>query len=264
MTSDAPGPALRSAVERLSRAEMLLVCVDLDGTLAEFNADPYAVRPHPVALDAIRTLVALPGTRVAILTGRHLAGLARVIPESTELAGLVRVGSHGAEPGPTLAPADAAYLDRIGEALTRIATPPAYVEVKPYQRVLHVAPLAEEDPARARALLDAALTLATDSHPVTPGHNVVEFSAVDITKGSWLAEYKRDFAATLFAGDDTTDETALRVLDQGGAGVAGPDVGVKVGAQESVAHHRVADVAAMAQLLSELAARRRSFLAETS
>lgn len=249
---------LDDAIAHLARTESVLVCLDFDGTLAEFNTDPYAVRAHPEALAAIETLLSLPHTEVAVLTGRHLEGLAEVLPETPSLQELVRVGSHGAEPGPTLEPEDAAYLERIGSELERIATPPAYVEEKPYQRVLHVAPLAASDPERARDLLRAASSLDTGSRPVTPGHNVVEFSAVAVTKGSWLAQRKRDFAATFFAGDDTTDETAMAVLNQG------PDVGVKVGRQESAARYRVAGVSEMAQLLTQLARERRSYLAETS
>ena len=40
----------------------LLVCLDFDGTLAELNPDPYAVRIHPAAEAAIRRLAALPDT----------------------------------------------------------------------------------------------------------------------------------------------------------------------------------------------------------
>ncbi|PAT03080.1 trehalose-phosphatase [Corynebacterium sp. NML 150383] len=244
---------LTAATERAAHAESLLVCLDFDGTLAEFNADPYAVAPHPAAVDALRTLAALPHTQVAILSGRHLDGLRRVLPE---IAGnVVLAGSHGAEPGPELSSDDAAYLDRIGAALERIAAAPAYVEVKPYQRVLHVAPIAGTPDAER--MLAAARSLDTGGRPVTPGHNVVEFSAVEITKGTWLSQHKREFAATLFAGDDTTDETALRVLDPR------RDVGIKVGDQPSVAAHRVADVPAMAQVLSELA-RARSARAGTA
>lgn len=249
---------LDDAIANLAHAKSLLICLDFDGTLAELNTDPYAVRAHPEALAAIETLLPLPDTEVTVLTGRHLEGLAEVLPATPSLQGLVRVGSHGAEPGPTLGPDDAVYLERIGNELERIATPPAYVEEKPYQRVLHVAPLAASDPERARELLRAARALDTGSRPVTPGHNVVEFSAVDITKGTWLAQRKRDFAATLFAGDDTTDETAMAVLTQG------PDVGVKVGTQDSAARYRVANVAEMSRALSQLARVRRSYLAETS
>ncbi|SDL92472.1 trehalose 6-phosphate phosphatase [Corynebacterium mycetoides] len=252
-------PELELAVGRAAAAETLLVCLDFDGTLAELGPDAYAVRPHPGAMEALEALMELPSTQVAVLTGRHLAGLRRVLP----LGGAaVLVGSHGAEPSteasgaaPALEPEDAAYLDDIEARLERLAVPPAFVEVKPYQRVVHVAALAETDPARARRILDAARELDTAGRPVISGHNVVEFSATDITKGSWLASYKKQFAATLFAGDDTTDETALETLDEG-------DVGIKVGPKPTVAPHRVAGVDEMARVLTHLAAARRRFARE--
>lgn len=229
----------------IAQAETLLVCLDFDGTLAELNPDPYAVSMHPEAERAIRRLAALPHTEVALLTGRHLDGLKRVIPAGLDVT---LVGSHGAEPGPTLNDDDLAYLDDIERRLNDIAVPPAYVEVKPYQRVLHVAPVVDKQ--AAQDMLDAAAALP--ARKITLGHDVVEFSAVDITKGTWLAEHKRNFAATIFAGDDDTDETAMAAL--------GPtDLAIKVGDKPSLASRRVTDVDAMAAFLAELADEREAW-----
>ena len=52
--------------------------------------------------------------------------------------------------------------------------------------------------------------------------------------------------AVLFAGDDVTDEDALRSLGEG-------DLGIRVGPGETAASHRVADPAAIGRLLGELA-----------
>ncbi|WKD58128.1 Trehalose-phosphate phosphatase [Corynebacterium capitovis DSM 44611] len=243
------------ALRRLAAAESLLVCLDFDGTLAELATDPYAVRTHPTALRALTVLSETPSTTVAVLSGRHLDGLRRVFPLGDPV---VLVGSHGAEPtqgAVTLSEGDTAYLDRIQDVLEELAQPPAYVEVKPYQRVLHVAPLAERDSAAAEALLARAARIDTGGRPVTEGRNVVEFSAVDVTKGSWLARFKQGFDATLFAGDDTTDESALSAL--------GPrDVGIKVGPKPTVAPLRVARVEDMAAFLSDLARERRRYAPE--
>ena len=235
-----------TAVRHLAVAESLLVCLDFDGTISEIVTDASTARAHPDALRAIRDLAALPRTEVAVLSGRHLDGLRGVFPLGDPV---VLVGSHGAEPsqgGPALSRADTEYLDGVQAELEAIARPPAFVEVKPYQRVLHVAALAEDDPAAARGMLDRALALDAGGRPVTEGRNVVEFSAVDVTKGTWLAGHKAAFAATLFAGDDTTDETAIAVL--------GPaDVGIKVGDKPSAAALRVATVGEMARFLTDLA-----------
>ena len=227
----------------------LLVCLDFDGTLAELNPDPYAVHIHPAAEAAIRRLAALPDTEVAILTGRHIDGIKKVLPADLPVT---LVGSHGAEPGPALAEEDLAYLDSIEDQLNHLATDGAYVEVKPFQRVLHVAQVHDRD--IAATILAAANAIDTQGRPKTQGHNVVEFSAVEITKGTWLSEYKQGFDRTIFAGDDDTDEHAFAVLDA-------TDLGIKVGTKPSRATRRVPNVAALAQLLTQLADEREAWSA---
>lgn len=227
----------------------LLVCLDFDGTLAELDPDPYAVRMHPDAEAAIRRLAAIRDTEVAILTGRHIEGIKQVLPQNLPVT---LIGSHGAEPGPALSDQDRAYLDHIENQLNALATDGAYVEVKPYQRVLHVAKV--QNPTAAKAILAAANAIDTQGRPKTQGHNVVEFSAVEITKGTWLNAYKQAFDRTIFAGDDDTDEHAMAVL--------GPnDLGIKVGTKPSRATRRVPNVDAMAQLLTQLADEREAWSA---
>lgn len=254
-------PSPHTALDRLANAETLLVCMDFDGTICPLGTDAYTVTPDPQAIAALETLAGLPGTDVAILSGRHLDGLKKVCPLGPPVT---LVGSHGAEPttgGPELSAEDAAYLDEIQRELEELlhGTPGTFVEVKPYQRVLHVIKLAATDPDTAADLLEKALELPRHGRPVTPGHNILEFSALDITKGTWLAAEKSDYAATLFAGDDVTDETALAVLD-------GPsDVGIKVANKDiaekgldTAAQYRLDDVPAVADFLTALAAARQS------
>lgn len=254
-------PSPHATLEHLAAADTLLVCMDFDGTICPLGADAYSVLPDPQAIAALEALSELPGTSVAILSGRHLDGLRKVCPLRPPVA---LVGSHGAEPttgGPTLSADDRAYLDDIAHELEQLIGDHvgAFVETKPYQRVLHVVALAADDPDAAAALLRRALDLPTGGRPVTPGHNIVEFSAVDITKGTWLAAEKTGYAATLFAGDDVTDETALAVLDTS----PGADVGLKVrpaGADNrpTAANYQLGSVAEVADFLTALAAARRS------
>ena len=227
----------------------LLVCLDFDGTLAELDPDPYAVRIHPQSEAAIRRLAAIPETEVAILTGRHIEGITQVLPQNLPVT---LIGSHGAEPGPALSDQDRAYLDDIEDKLNALATDGAYVEVKPYQRVLHVAKVQNRD--IAATILAAANAIDTQGRPKTQGHNVVEFSAVEITKGTWLNAYKQAFDRTIFAGDDDTDEHAMAVLEE-------HDLGIKVGTKPSRATRRVPNVDAMAQLLTQLADEREAWSA---
>lgn len=238
----------------LARAASLLVVTDFDGTLAPLDPDPQSVIANPDALSALRTLAALPATDVVVLSGRHLDGLRAVCPLRDPV---VLVGSHGAEPSDGAVVLDdesLAYLNHIEAELETIAATAhlAYVEVKPYQRVLHVAALAQQDPARADELLARARQLDTGGRPVTPGSNIVEFSAVDVTKGDWVAQRKRGVDSTVFVGDDVTDESVFPVLSS-------QDFGVKVGGGPTRADHTVADVEAVAALFVSLAAARQQF-----
>ena len=257
-------PDPHATLDRLARADSLLVCMDFDGTICPLGTDAYSVTPDPRAIAALEALAGLPGTHVAILSGRHLDGLRRVCPLGPPVS---LVGSHGAEPtsgGPALSDDDRAYLADIQAALEELIAgrPGTFVETKPYQRVLHVVQLAETDPDAAASLLQQALALPTGKRPVIPGHNIVEFSAIGITKGTWLAAEKNGYAATLFAGDDVTDETALAVLD-----IYGADVGIKVRrtdsaggspAHDTAAKYQLGSVADVANFLTELAAARQS------
>jgi trehalose 6-phosphate phosphatase len=67
--------------------------------------------------------------------------------------------------------------------------------------------------------------------------------AIDVLRARW------DITGTLFAGDDTTDESAF--------GALGPsDIGIKVGPGESAAPWRADDPAAVVLLLEQLLALR--------
>lgn len=270
-------PSPHTTLDHLAHAETLLVCMDFDGTICPLGTDAYSVTPDPQAIAALETLAALPGTDVAILSGRHLDGLRTVCPLGPPVA---LVGSHGAEPttgGPELTREDREYLDGIQRELEQLTNghPGAFVEVKPYQRVLHVVKLAATDPDTAAALLQNALHLPTHGRPVTPGHNILEFSAVDITKGSWLEAEKTDYSATLFAGDDVTDETALEVLDNNAGDVGikvlaptqhttdstannAPDSAQDTAAPDTAANYSLSSVREVAEFLTALAAARQS------
>lgn len=242
------------ALDRLATTDQLLVVSDFDGTLTGFAADIYAVTSHPDSLAALERLARLPRTTVAALSGRHLDGLKQVFPLR---APVLLGGSHGAETegmdNPALADA-AAKIAAVDERLEALSAqhPGTYIEYKPVHRVFHALKLSQRDPDAAARALGAALRLEAPGLHVTEGKNVVEFSASTATKGSWIAETRRQLGATgvVFLGDDVTDETGFRALDPA------TDVGVKVGEGDTAAQLRVADIDAVAAFLTELADRR--------
>lgn len=238
-----------AALAHLVDAEKLLVVSDFDGTLAGFSPDIYAVPVNLDSVAALTRLAGLPDTHVALLTGRHLEGLARVCPLRDPV---VLAGSHGsesAEHAVALTGEMRAKLDAVEEQLAEFASHPrTYIEFKPFQRVAHAAALAATDQTTADALLEKVMAVEVPGVRVTRGKNIVEFSVSDATKGTWLAAEIARVQPTvaLFIGDDATDEDGFRVLRAG-------DVGVKVGAGDTAAGECVADIPAVAELLTSLA-----------
>ncbi|GAA3699966.1 trehalose-phosphatase [Zhihengliuella alba] len=259
-----PIPAeLETAVAALADVPHLLVALDFDGTLAPFVPRPEDARPLPGSAAALAALArgsdgasaddvaddaagAATGsaarprrTTTALLSGRHLSSLRATAtpPEATWL-----VGSHGAErysPAAgeeplTLTEEQAAELDRTTGALRSVAErfPGARLEHKPSGVVLHVRQCSEEDGAAA---LEAGRTaLVGLDVKVTEGKAVLEAAVVRVDKGLGLAWLREGTGAdaTVFVGDDVTDEHGFAVLAAG-------DVGVKVGEGATAAGYRL-------------------------
>lgn len=234
-------------IKDLATADRLLVVSDFDGTLAGHSTDIYRVPVNLDSLAALTRLAGLPGTSVAVLSGRHLEGLTRVCA----LGGpVVLAGSHGAESshGVQLTDRMREQLDHLTAQLEPLMadTPGALVEHKPFQRVAHVAAVADREVA-AR-LLAQAEAIDPDGARMTHGKNIIEFSVADVTKGTWIAAEIDRLSPdrAIFLGDDRTDEDGFRALRP-------QDLGVKVGEGDTAAALRVDGLPDVARILTELA-----------
>ncbi|MDR7330256.1 trehalose-phosphatase [Corynebacterium guangdongense] len=231
---------------QLARTDRLLIVADFDGTLAGIVPDPSKVPVNLAACEVLDRLAQLPDTTVAVLSGRGLEDLKSVCPLR---APVTLAGSHGAEGehGVELTGDMRARLDLVGARLGALGIEGAYVEEKPFQRVFHVAPLADADPAAAEAALAAARAVDPAGTTVAGGKNIVEFSAARVTKGDWIAAKRAQVGATatVFIGDDVTDENGFAALGPG-------DLGVKVGPGETLATRRVEFGAGVTDFLQEL------------
>lgn len=256
--SSPAAPTPHSAVREVAagaRAGTTLVALDFDGVLAPLVDDPAASRALPASARALARLVDA-GVPVALVSGRSLADLWAVAqpPPGAHL-----VGGHGAEHGratedglvrePFDLPPDGARaladLTAALEALTDGTT--ARVEHKPASVVLHTRTAGPDD---ARRLTDAALALGRDAGvDVLTGKDVVELSVLEVSKGEALRTLRSRLGVTrvFYAGDDVTDERAFAALEP-------QDVTVKVGPGATAARHRLADPAAVAVLLDDIAA----------
>ncbi|MFG6476412.1 trehalose-phosphatase [Microbacterium sp. P06] len=251
-------PNVDARLSALAATPRLLVAVDFDGTVSPLHDEPMKARMLPEARAALSELAALPDTVVALVSGRSLTDL-RIIAEHSDASPLLLAGSHGAEhwePGegaiePQEDPADVALRDRLFAASEAAVAeyPGVWIEPKTFGFAVHTR-TAEDASARAaaNAAVDEILAAQAPTWRRRTGQNIVEFAFRHEGKDSAIAALRERTAATavLFAGDDVTDEDALRSLTAG-------DLGVHVGDNETAAAVSVPDIPAFAALLGELA-----------
>ncbi|MDT0186324.1 trehalose-phosphatase [Microbacterium sp. ARD31] len=250
-------PETAAALTAVARAPRLLVALDFDGTLSPLEDEPMQARMLPAARAAVEALTKAPGTVVALVSGRSLHDL-REIAEHHDDSAVYLAGSHGAEvwvpgSGPVEVADDAEHLalrDRLRaraeEATSGMSG--VWIEPKTFGFGVHTRTADAATAAAANAAADRIVTAEAPHWRRRTGHNIVEYAFRHEGKDTAVAELRELTAAdaVLFAGDDVTDEDALRSLGPG-------DLGVHVGDRETAAAVRVADIPAFADLLMTLA-----------
>lgn len=240
---------------RLARARRRAIALDYDGTLAPLVRRPHLSRVPAPARRALAALGRLPGTRVAVLSGRGIEDLGRRvrIPGAflagsagleTRLAG-GRVRSHvpraKALP-PELRAAVAAWSRRF---------PGAWLERKHHSLALHDRTVAARRRAALHAGLRRRLAPWTGRFTLVRGKLVVEIApAVARDKGAALATWlgRAPRAQLLYIGDDRNDEPALAWTRRHGG------IPVAVGGKRPHAAYRASGPAEVARFLVWLAA----------
>jgi trehalose 6-phosphate phosphatase len=238
-------PDLGSALRALAGRRPLLVSSDYDGVLARLRDDPSDAVPEAGVAEVLARLAAVDGLTVALVSGRGVADL----QSTSGLSGPFRwVGSHGAEFDGPLTGELAGRRDDLAERLAPLVagTAGARLEVKPASVAVHVRQVS--DRGAAATLLAEARSRADSSLTLKPGKDVLELAVTDADKGSALRRLADELGAvaTLYLGDDLTDEDAFRAL-------GADDVTVKIGDGETAARHRVPDTAGAVALLEFLA-----------
>jgi trehalose 6-phosphate phosphatase len=237
-------PELAAALREVAGRRPLLVASDYDGVLSPIAPTPSEAVPSPGVAEALARLAGVEGVTVAFVSGRGVADLQEV----SGLSGPYRwVGSHGAEFD---GPVPAEITERRDALAARLrplvaGVDGARLEVKPASVAVHVRQVA--DRTTAAALLAEAEAAADPSLTKKPGKEVLELALTAADKGGVVRRLREECGAqaALYLGDDVTDEDAFRAL--------GPDdVTVKVGDGETAARYRVADPAAVVELLTEL------------
>jgi trehalose 6-phosphate phosphatase len=247
------GRELVGSLREIARVSRLLVALDFDGTLAPEVDDPEQARALPEAKAAVLSLLELPNTRVALISGRSMASLEVVtgFPDSALL-----VGSHGVEirldhPGDvvSLDTTELRQVDVLNEVLGEVADSfdQVWLESKPAGFALHTRLASDHNSRVAHLVALSEATAEIDNLKVRHGKDVLEFSVRGTTKGD-AVEHLRGYtkaSAVFYAGDDVTDEDAFAAL--------GPDdFGLKSGPGETIAAHRVPGPTQVAQVLALL------------
>ena len=248
-------PGLLDKLTELASTPVLLVATDFDGTLAPIVTDPMDARPTREGVVAIRTLAELGQTHVAVVSGRGLRDLAFLtrLPDEIRL-----VGSHGGEFDLGFSRALSIERTETLSEVRRLAKefgakwPGIGVETKPASVAIHY----RSRPEQAQEVHEFTQQLV-DRFKLSrrDGKMVAEVAVVETSKGYALDRLRTQVGATavLYLGDDVTDEDAFVTL-------AGPDVGIKVGLEDSAAEFHIADPVEVARVLAFVAERRRAWL----
>jgi len=228
--------------------------LDFDGTLTELVDGPGEVRVDPRLAATLGELEQAFGGAVALVSGRPLAELDRLLAP----ARLAAAGLHGLEqrfPDGRLVrrePPDGA-LEAIRTALKALAAgdPRLLLEDKGVAVALHYRRAPERE-GECRALLERLLR----PHPryqLLAGKMVLEVKPRSADKGraieAFMAAAPFAGARPVFAGDDRTDEDGFAVVN------ARDGITVKVGDGASCARYRVDSVATLLGWLHALPGR---------
>jgi len=220
--SGEPHAATEIPMERLAGRPLVLM-LDVDGTLAPIAAHPSLARVPDQTRRVIAFLATRPVVKVALVSGRAAHDARRLVG----VANLWTIGNHGAEvmtPAGDVRvdPAVVAFREPMASAARTLAAllapvRGAIVENKVWTLSVHYRLVDEGLIPRLRGTVgDVA---ARNGLQVSEGTKVFEVRPpVAVHKGTAIQGLARELgaldagASLFFAGDDTTDEDAFRLL----------------------------------------------------
>lgn len=215
--------------------------LDVDGTLLDLAEHPDDVEVRPEIVGTLHDLHELTGGAVALVSGRAIADLDRILlPEHLPAA-----GQHGLERRDGSGRIErhrieARGLERARAALAQYAArhPGILLEDKGLVLAVHY----RNAPALEGEVCALAERLARDlgaGYKAQHGKMVVEIKPVGHDKGTAIREFLAEppfrGRRPVFVGDDVTDEDGFRFVNAAGG------ISVKVGGGETAAAYRLAD-----------------------
>jgi len=220
--------------------------LDLDGTLLEFVDHPSPVRDERRLRALLAGLHRATGGAVAVVSGRALADVDRLLGDGPLLAA---AGQHGIERRDarghvTHHPFAAGRLERAREQLaTAVAERPGLVlEDKGASLALHYR-RAPQLGGYAHRLVRGLVPKLGSRFRIQAGKCVVELKPAGRDKGAAVTEFMREppfrGRAAVFIGDDVADEHGFTTVNRMGG------LSIKVGPGRTAARWRLRDVAAV-------------------
>jgi trehalose 6-phosphate phosphatase len=213
-----------AVLQRIATAERVFCFLDYDGTLSPLAPTPDAAAPLAGTAPLLQELAGLPGTQVALVTGRTVADLRRFL----DVPGICYIGVHGLEisfPNGSVELSESVAMVRsvlrairrqVEEALG--GRPGILIEDKELALACHYRLASHADAASARRVV-AAIAQSYQRRgvqiAVTHGHAVIEIRSAFANKGKTVRRLLGTHgpsALPVYIGDDQTDEDAFRLL----------------------------------------------------
>lgn len=212
----------------LVAAESLFLFLDFDGTLAEIAPRPSEVYLTRQRKRWLEELLALPGVSVAVVSGRPIDELERLM----QLDDLIYVGKHGLEwltphgtknacaIGEPVLNALRSLRDQFSTATTRLRG--VFLEDKGTALALHFRLASEGTALHIKSEFVRAIHGYQQrgvALEILAGKEVVEAKPATLNKGDAAVRLLESFdrgALPVYIGDDFTDEVAFQRLDKKG------------------------------------------------
>lgn len=231
------------------------VFLDLDGTLLDFEQHPADVRVSARLRDTLARLPVVTGGAVAIVSGRTLADLDRLLgPGKFPLAAIHGLERRDVNGRLSTTSVDTAAMESLHAALLRISRnfPGTHVEHKDLSLALHYRSRPELEQTLIEQV-DEQLGSARSEFKLMRGNCVLEVKPKVGDKGAAIAAFMREAPfhdrTPVFVGDDVTDEDGFRTVNELGG------VSVKVDSGASCARFRLPNTGAVIDWLEELTER---------
>lgn len=228
-----------SAIEQASTDHHLLLLLDFDGTLVDFNPDPEAVFLPAERRRLLLRIHERHDATVAIVSGRRLTDVREraKLPPDNYHAGLhgLEIEGHGERFEHPQAGKAMGIVRELVDVLSRDfeTMPGVLVEDKTLSIVLHFRAASPSDAARLPGLLARRARRYLDAGElrIMPGNCMTELLPnIDWNKGhavTWIRERvassSKQPVACVYVGDDVTDQDAFAVLGESGVAIASSD-----------------------------------------